>query len=186
MRNNFQKLSLILSAVFFLAVAAVFVFLYQKINENNQKAEMDASLLQADTKARDGLRALDLSLEQNAPEMASLQSHFTKSSDAVPFLDALQKLAATAKASAQIDSVDTGTNNNGLTVGLTASGSFASVYKFLTLLENSPDELNFLSMDLHSLPIPAQPTSAKAPKIQIPQWEAVFKIQLLSFIKDGS
>ena len=59
MRNNFQKLSLILSAVFFLAVAAVFVFLYQKINENNQKAETDAILSRTDAGGAQRVNSLE-------------------------------------------------------------------------------------------------------------------------------
>ena len=109
-----------------------------------------------------------------------LQSHFAESSNVVSFLDAIQNLAPSVGATAQIDSVDTGTNNSYFVVELEASGSFESVYKFLTLLENSPYELDFLSMDIHNANETNTPANIKSSKL--PTWNANFKIQLLSFV----
>ena len=36
-------------------------------------------------------------------------------------------------------------------MAIKASGSFEALYKFLTLLENSPYELDFISMDIQKL-----------------------------------
>jgi len=82
---------------------------------------------------------------------ALLETHFIKSSDVVPFLNTIEALGPAVGASAEIDSVDTSPDGASLIVELQASGSFGAVYKFLTLLENSPYELNFLSMDIHTI-----------------------------------
>jgi len=112
---------------------------------------------------RNETNSLNVLLEKVAPSMAILQTHFAKSSDVVPFLDTIEKLAPKVGATAAVDSVIASSDNTGLVVGLKASGSFEAVYKFLTLLENSPYELDFISMDIQ-----------KVDK----KWEAVFKIQL--------
>lgn len=177
MKNNSHKILLFISAISLLFSGSAFVFLYKKINDNNEKKQREAINLQTETRKRDDLASLHQSLEKNAPERALLENHFIKSSDIVPFLNMIEELAAKAGVAAQIDSIDANKNNSELTVGLKTSGSFELVYKFLTLLENSPYELDFISMDLHKSYAGAPDKSVKSPG-----WEAVFKIQLLSFI----
>ena len=178
MKNNFQKIPLFLSIIFFVFFCFAFVFLYQKINDNNQKAEEGMITWQTETFRREETRTLDRSLKQMVDDKTQLETHFAKSSDVVPFLDTIEKLASKAGTVAEINSVDTGINSVGLLVGLKTSGSFEAIYKFLTLLENSPYELEFLSMDVHKL----APEIASDKKIKNFKWEAIFKIQLLSFI----
>lgn len=180
MKNNFQKVPLFLSAIFFIFFCFAFVFLYREINNNNQKAEQDTINWQTEARRRDNIASLDRSLQKIANDKALLETHFAKSSDIVPFLDTIEKLAPEAGALAEIDSVDTLADNTGLMVGLKASGNFEAIYKFLTLLENSSYELDFLSMDMHKLATGTVPDKS----VKNLKWEAVFKIQLLSFVKE--
>ena len=177
MKNYFQKIPLFLSVIFFIVFSAIFVFLYGKINDNNQKAQQDMITWQQEASRRDQIISLDRLLQNIQGDRSQLETHFAKSSDVVPFLDTIEKLAPKVGAVAAVDSVVAGTDNTSLSVGLKASGSFESIYKYLTLLENSPYELDFISMDIHNL---APDTSVK--NVQSSKWEAVFKIQLLSFV----
>ena len=179
MKNNFQKISLILLAVFFVFFCFAFVFLYKKINSNNQKAEQDATTWQTETLRRDNIRSLDRLLQKIADSRILLETHFAKSSDVVPFLDTIEKLALEVGTKAEVNSVDILTDNTGLIVGLKASGSFEAIYKFLTLLENSPYELDFPSIDMHKLAV----SGVSDENIQNLKWEAAFRIQLLSFVQ---
>jgi hypothetical protein len=178
MENNFPKIPLILSAIFFIFFCSAFVFLYREINDNNQKAEQGTIVWQTEAHQRDEIKSLNRSIQMIAGDRALLETHFAKSSDIVPFLDTIEKLAPEAGAKAEVDSVNVPADNTGLTVGLKVSGSFGAIYKFLTLLENSPYELDFLLIDIHKLTVPNMPGK----NIQDSKWEAVFKIQLLSFI----
>jgi hypothetical protein len=49
----------------------------------------------------------------------------------------------------------------------------------LTLLENSPYELEFVSMDMQKL----STNSTDDKKIEVPQWSAVLGVKLLSFVQ---
>jgi Tfp pilus assembly protein PilO len=178
MKNNFQKTSLLVAILFLISVCSAFVFLYDKINDNNQKAEQGTEAWQTESHRRAEITLLNNSLNQISNDRSMLETHFTSSSDIVPFLNTIEQLEPSSLASVEIDSVDTGTNNSALTVGLKASGSFTEVYKFLTLLENSPYELNFLSVDIHK----TTPGDMSTTNIKNSAWEAVFKIQLLSFV----
>ena len=153
------------------------VFLYKTINGNNQKAESDMVLWQTEASRRSDINLLNSSLAQVADDRASLTTHFAQSSDVVPFLNTIEQLAPAVGATAEVDSVDTGTNNNQLIIELKVSGTFTEIYKFLTLLENSPYELNILSMDMHTATL----TSVPSKNITTSDWEAIFRIQLLSF-----
>lgn len=151
--------------------------LYTKTNQNNQKAKLGTIAWQTETDQRDDINSLNNSLEQISDERALLDSHFAQSSDVVPFMNTIEQLGAPTGASVEIASVETGTNNSELVVDLKATGTFEQVYQFLTLLENSPYEITFNSMDMHELS--AQDASVKNVKNQ--NWEADFEIQLLSF-----
>ena len=178
MKNNFSKISLFISAAFFLMLSALSVFLYREIKNNNQKAEQENAEWRTEADKREEIISLNDSLQKISGDKTELETHFAKSSDVVPFLNTIENLAPEAGATAEIDSVDTGTDNS-LSIGLKASGSFEALYKFLTLLENSPYELDFLSMDLHKLTMPETPGKTVT---KIPQWEAVFEIKLLTFL----
>lgn len=178
MKNKFKKMSLILSIIFFILFCLIFIFLFKKINDNNQKAEQADVAWAKEARLREDIKSLNLSLKNIEVDRAQLETHFAKSSDVVPFLDTIEKLAPKVGALAQIDSVNTALNSTRLLVGLKATGSFESIYKFLTLLENSSYELDFLSMDLHKLTT----NEVSGKNTGNIKWEVFLKIQLLSFV----
>jgi len=176
MKNSFQKISLLVSVAILLVLGLAFVFLYQKINENNNKTQQDSISMQTETNRRSDIQSLNKLIQKISPDKDLLESHFIKSSDVVPFFDTIEKLSDKAGVSAQIDSVDTKTDSSGLIVGMKISGKFEAIYKFITLLENSTYVLDFISMDVH------KPQAVVGKNIDSSNWEAVFKIQLLSYI----
>ncbi len=178
MKNNFPKIFIFLSALVFIFACLVFVFLYMKINQNNQKAEAGMVAWQTETERRNDIVTLNTSLAEVAPDRTLLETHFAQSSDVVPFLNTIGQLGAPVGATVVISSVETSTDNSSLVVDLKATGTFGQVYKFLTLLENSPYEISFNSMDMHELVVPTTPNE----KVGISQWEGDFEIQLLSYV----
>jgi len=173
MKISSQKILLVISVIFFLPCLMVFGFLYREINSNNKEAGEGRATWQAETERRNNIRTLDKTLQKISPEIANLDAHFAKSSDVVPFLDTIEKLGPIAGAKAEVMSVEVPAGSSSLVVGLKASGSFSSVYKFLTLLENSPYELDFLWADLQKTGTSEEGGGS---------WEAIFRMRLLSFI----
>ncbi|MEI8175115.1 MAG: hypothetical protein WCG28_04155, partial [bacterium] len=106
-----------------------------------------------------------------------LGTHFAQSSNIVPFLDIIEGLATKVGTKAEVTSVDPLGDNAGLSVGMKASGSFSSVYKFITLLENSPYELEFVSMNIQK----GIEADAKGNVSEV--WNAIFRLKLLSFME---
>ncbi|MFA6353650.1 MAG: hypothetical protein WCW93_01830 [Candidatus Paceibacterota bacterium] len=178
MKNNLQKILLVIFIALLLLGCLAFVFLYKKINDNNQKIQENTTSFQTEARRREEIASLDRVLQKNASNRILLESHFIKSSDVVPFLNMIERVGKEAGVSSKINSVDAKVNNSGLTVDLKIEGKFEAIYKFLTLLENSPYVLDFISMDIHRLSSPV--TLDKNVKNE--SWVAVFKIQLLSFI----
>jgi|SRR3989344_396748 len=179
MQNKFPKIQLILSTIFFVFSCLIFVFFYRFINNKNQELQLKEIEWQNEALRRDEIKTLEHSIKAVESERQQLETHFAQKSDVVPFLDTIEELAPKAGAKAEITSVDVFTARTGLYVGLKASGTFSSLYKFLVLLENSPYELEFLSTDMH-----IETGSDESQKTAgAPKWNAVFKIKLLSFIQ---
>lgn len=168
MQGNFPKTPLFLSVIFFVISCSVFLYFLKEINKNNQESQLKETEWQTEALRRDEIKALDHSIKIIEAERTQLETHFAKSSDIVPFLDTIERLAPQAGAKAEVTSVNVSEDHTGLYVGMEAFGTFNGLYKFLTLLENSPYELEFISMDLSK---------------RVGSWDAVFKIKLLSFIQ---
>ncbi|MBU0999319.1 hypothetical protein KKG24_03390 [Patescibacteria group bacterium] len=177
MKNNFQKILLFIFIILLVLFCLAFVFLYQKIGDNNQKGQQGAINLQIEEHRYDEIVSLNQMLQKIVPERALLEEHFIKSSDVVPFLNTVEKLAKEAGVSSQINSVDV-KDNMSLKVELRALGGFKAIYKFLILLEDSPYLLDFSSMNLHKL----LSSSGSGKNESNLSWEVVFQIKLLSFI----
>jgi len=177
MQKVFQKIPLLLSIIFFCISVFAWLFLFREIKNKNQELELMERRWQAEAQRRDEIKALDHSVKTIEEERAQLETHFARSSDIVPFLDTIEGLASKGGAQAEVSSVDILEDSTGLMVGMKASGTFSALYKFLTLLENAPYELQFLSMDMH------RETGLDTKEIAIPKWNVVFRIKLLSFIK---
>ncbi|OGI68839.1 hypothetical protein A3A05_02450 [Candidatus Nomurabacteria bacterium RIFCSPLOWO2_01_FULL_41_12] len=179
MQSSFSKIPLFLSIIFFLFFCAIFLYFFGAISNHNKESQLKELEWRAETSRREEIKALDLSIKRLEGERVQLETHFAKSSDVVPFLDTIEELAPQVGAEAGVSSVDISEDRLSLLVGLKASGTFESLYKFLTLLENSPYELEFLSMDIRKGDISNVPDQGQTSS----KWGATFKIKLLSFIE---
>src|ERR1017187_7999453 len=101
MKNNFLKISRFFSLIIFIFSCFVFVFLYRRTNQNNQKAELGTIAWQTETNRRDDITSLDNSLEQVAGNRALLDTHFAQSSDVVPFMNTIEQLGLPTGASVE-------------------------------------------------------------------------------------
>lgn len=176
MQNKFPKIHLLLSIIFLGAFVFIFAFFLREINNNNNEVQLAEDMWQKETLRREEIKTLNSSVKIIEEEIKELETHFAKSSDIVPFLDTMEKLATRAGTQAEVVSVNISEDRSGLLVGMKVSGNFEGLYKFLTLLENSPYELEFLSMNM------SKGAVAENSNTKIPKWEALFKIKLLSFV----
>ncbi len=155
-----------------------FFFFYRAINSNNEESRLKEGQWQNEAKRRDNIKTLDNSVKIIAGERAQLESHFAQSSDIVPFLDTIEGLAPLAGVKAEVTPpLNILEDHSGLVVGMKASGTFTGIYKFLTLLENSPYELEFVAVGINRESVLDTSGKNAAPL----KWNAVFKIKLLSF-----
>lgn len=179
-QNNFFRIPLLFSVIFFcLSFLAVF-FLNREINNNNHAAQSREQEWQTEMQRREEIKALDRSVKIIEGERGQLETHFAKSSDVVPFLDMIEGLASKVEAKAEVTSVDILEDSTGLMVGMKATGTFSGLYRFLTLLENSPYALEFVGMDLHK---ETASGGAESKNVTISKWNVIFKLKLLSFIQ---
>ncbi|MDO8659128.1 MAG: hypothetical protein Q7K54_00845 [Candidatus Parcubacteria bacterium] len=179
MPNNFPKLALPLSIAFFVFFCTAFYFLYQKVNENNVIAEENNTVWQNEANRRDILSSMDRSIKAIAPEIAQLEKHFAQSSDVVPFLNSIENMARAVGVKAEFTSVEVPKDSIVLVVAMDATGSFEQMYKFLTLLENSPYQIEFNKVEIKR----SSEIDVPLPVGTRPVWSGFFKMSLLSFTK---
>jgi len=185
MKNNFKKLQFFLSIIFFIFSLLIFLFLYRQINNNNQKAEQSVVEFTSKANQLDQIKVLNRSIGTIKEEKSLLETHFAQSSDIVPFLGTIEALALKAGVKAEVASVDASKDIGVLGVQVNTSGNFQGLYKFLTLLENSPYELEFTSIDMQKESGSGVLTASTVPakSAQASNWQTTFKIRLLSFVQ---
>lgn len=178
--NNFKKIPLLLSIIFFVFLSFAIFFLYGKINSNNEKAELAISELENETNTSSQIKLLNNSIETIKEDKVKLETHFARSSDIVPFLDTIEGLGPKAGVKAETTGVFILEDNSGLVVKINASGSFSGIYKFLRLLENSPYELEFVGFDIQKQA--GSNVVSGETLVKNFTWDGTFNIKLLSFV----
>ncbi len=174
MKSNFNKLPFLVSIIFLALSGYIFYFLYNKIGENRANVEkLSIEEQTAESHIRE-LRSLDIGLKAIDKEKTELEKHFVSSSNLVPFLDSIESLGSRVGAEAETSSVDISSDKASLLVGVKAKGTFESLYRFLTLVENSPYELEIYSLDL-AKDLPQGTVETKG-------WVLQIKIKLISFL----
>ncbi|OGI62721.1 hypothetical protein A2818_02715 [Candidatus Nomurabacteria bacterium RIFCSPHIGHO2_01_FULL_40_12] len=171
MQNNFPKMPLLFSFLFLLFSCLVFFYFYREIDDNNTAYLLAEQAWHNETLRRDEIKALERSIKTIEKEKVQLETHFAQGSDIVPFLDTIEGLGSQTGIIAEVVAVDISEDQTGLLVGMKVSGSFEGLYKFLTLLENSPYELEFVAFNI------------RKENSQDAVWDAIFQIKLLSFVK---
>lgn len=174
-----QKKSLILSIIFFMISVFVFLFIYKSIVSNKETSQLAREKWQTEFARRENTKSIADSMKIIESERVSLESHFVWNSNVVPFLDTIEKIAREAGTKADVTSVDPAENNSSLEIKMLASGSFETIYKLITLLENSPYNLEFISADLQN----TNAQNISAGKINKAfQWTANLRVRVLSFV----
>jgi len=176
MKSYSVIIQLAFSFIFLAIFAGVFYFLNLTINKNDALAEATNLEWQNEALKREEIRALARALKMVEAESTNLNKHFAYSSDLVPFLDTVEALGVRSGVNlVETNSVNASTDGLSLTVGLNAKGDFNSIYKFASLLENSPYQLQTTSLNMQREGGEGASTN--------PVWMASFNLKLVTFFK---
>jgi Tfp pilus assembly protein PilO len=174
MKFKLPKTSLLLFLVLFLASAGVFLFLLGEVESKKRETIALRGEWLAEKSKRDNIENLATFMERYQQDIGELESHFVTSKDVVSFLDLMEGLGNKVGATSEVTLIDVPKDQSYLTVEIKASGNFESIYKFISLLENSPYELEIMSMRMDSN---SQTEGQNS-------WSSVLKIKLLSFVQE--
>ncbi|MEK9181620.1 MAG: hypothetical protein AAB786_01220 [Patescibacteria group bacterium] len=177
-QNNFPKIPFFFAILFLGTFFLLSVFFFRIIMNNNKELASLENLWQTEAFKRQELKTLYDSVQKIEQEKKELEIHFVQSSDIVPLLDTIEGLALKTNSKAEITFVDILKDHAGLMVGVRATGTFNGLYKFITLLENAPYELEIISMEMHKGSI----SDTQDNETKVPGWDMLLKVKLLSFI----
>ena len=176
MKHFSLKQLLIISIALFSASIFVFSFLYISI-KNKQKLNILAEEeWKIEETRRENVNFLVNLLKSIEEEKSSIETHFVSSYDVVPSLDTLERLARESGNKPEVISVEVAKDGKSLDVGMKVVGEFESVYKYITLLENSPYELEFISTSIINM------NSGAGLNKTTSGWSLALQLKLISFI----
>ncbi|HNW71435.1 MAG TPA: hypothetical protein PKZ36_00975 [Candidatus Paceibacterota bacterium] len=178
MQNKFKKTPLIISVLFLLISCGIFYFIFYEIRNNVEVTQQSEIDLQKEIIKRNEVRILNNYFNSIQTEKALFETHFVQSSNVVPFLNNIEYLAKSVEVKTEVSSISINETDNSLVLEIKSSGDFENIYRFITLLENSSYELEFISSDIYS---DIDKNTVKS-KDNTDKWEALFKIKLVSFI----
>ncbi|MEI7765528.1 MAG: hypothetical protein WCI93_02995 [bacterium] len=176
MKNKSTKIFLPPLVLVFLVFCSLFIFLYIQTKGNIKIAEQTEADFQKEVSHREEIKDFNNSFKSIEEERALLETHFAQSSDIVPFLNKIENMASSVNTKVEVSFIEVAKDNTGLVLEMRDTGNFEQVYKFLTLLENSPYELEITLVEMNKISIEEKNNINK--KV----WEALYKIKLISFI----
>mgnify|MGYP001559388871 CR=1 FL=1 len=179
MNNDPIKIEFISSVTFFAVALSALLLFYGQIDSMEQISEQKLTQWRVESDRRDEIKSLESLIKKVESEKALLETHFAYSQNPVPFLDSIEKLAKSVNAKITISSVDIAKDENALFVSMNTSGTFEALYRFITLMENSSYDLEFVSINIKK---EGEVNTATA-KQQTTDWSASMRIKLLTFIK---
>lgn len=176
---NFNKILIkFLPAVLFIVITIIgFFYILNSIKSLNIDTVDVSEQVLSENARRNNIENLNNEIKDISSQREMLETHFAKDSDVVPFLDNLQALSLKAGSPAEVSSVDLNKEDGHLEVSMKTSGDFTSIYKLLALLENSPYEIDFTSVQLDKEVL----SEADLKLGKTPKWNATFDLTLLSF-----
>lgn len=179
MKNRLLKILPVLSILFLVFSCFVFYFLYKEVNLNKKEVEENEIKWQQEFERREVIKLQNSSIQKIEDENNTIEKHFAESSNIVPFLDAIESFGKKIDVETEVTLVEIPTESSGLIVGISVSGSFENIYKFLLLLENSQYELETITFDIEKEDVSKEDLKSKKNF----KWQASFKMRLLSFTK---
>lgn len=180
MQNKSNKISLIVSIILFLLICVLFFFLYKKTEDNIKISKQSQIDLQKETSKRQEIKDFNDSFKLIEQEKILFETHFAQSSNIVPFLNAIEKMANSVGTKTEVSFIEVAKDNTGLILEMKSAGNFEQVYKFIMLLENSPYELEFTSVQMNN--VIAGNINKDKKNAKKNAWEALLRIKLISFI----
>ena len=168
-----------MSFMLVLVLGGGYAYAFLHVRALNQQSAALATETAALEKQESDIGQLRLNVKATDENLQNLNTHFIHTSDPVPFLTTVEDYGRTASVSTKFDAVSAEKKPDRLNVSITAQGTFAAVYRFLSLLEAIPYQIQFTEVNAQSFSASADPNSKQKPQTI---WEARISLSVLSII----
>lgn len=188
MNKKSTNLILIISTLTLIALLGAFVYLINVIKNKNKHISVVAATLQEKIDEKDNMKVLEKKMVDLGDTRTKINGYFVDTSNIDTFVEYLEGLGDTYGATLVVQSVDTPKNEkNKLVFSIEIDGNFSNVTKIVSILENSPYNINFNSLYINKITETVQGESidpkSKAPIAPITKssWQATANFNVLSF-----
>ncbi len=170
---------LIVSTIFLLGAFSLFGYLFYNVRAESQSvSELSAQIEQLSNEESTS-STLKHSVAVTEGDSSKLNSYFVSSDNVVSFINSMEALGVNVGSDVSTTSIDPGKDSSTLTFNIVAKGSFSSVSRFVTLLENVPYQVRIQKLDLEKNMADIK-TLQKGDKWY--DWDATITLVLKSYI----
>ena len=161
-----------------LVSVAGYVYLFRQlkaVNAANVSLTQDSNAILAE---QSQIGVIKQSLSDTDARRAKLDSYFVDPNNVVPFLETIEGYGKTAGVSTTFSEVQLADKPTHLTVTVDANGSFTNIYRFVSMLEAAPYEIQVTESDIQTVvPGTLNPIDG-LPKVA--GWDAAITLSVLS------
>ena len=168
----------ILLAIALISVAG-YVFLFKQlkaVNAANVALTQDSNAILAE---QSQIGVIKQSLSETDARRATLDSYFVDPNNVVPFLETIEGYGKTAGVTTTFSEVQLADKPTHLTVTVDAHGSFTNIYRFVSMLEAAPYQMQVAEADIQA----AAPPGSLNPQNTVPAittWDSAITLSVLS------
>ena len=174
MKNKLEKIYLATAVIILVISGMAFFFVNKETKSNIESAKQSELNLVQETTKRNEIKNLNNYFNSIEKEKTQFETHFVQRSDVVSYLNSLEALAKDIGTKGEVLSINLSDDKSNLLVEMSDEGTFPNVYKFITLLENAPFEMEITYIDLNR-------SNSEEKKTTV-LWQALIKFKLVSFI----
>ncbi len=144
-----------LSIVYSVLCVGLYIYLYYSLVSYDESVVTDSSTVYSVESEKDSIQKIQRLVATTTPDRAYLDSLFVPSDGTANFIQNLENLADDAGVShtLSVNSTEDGTLNSSgrdyLVFSLGISGSWQSVYRFVSILENLPYKISISTIHLN-------------------------------------
>jgi len=176
----------IYTALLFVVPLALYYIVFSDLQAVRKEAEIIemAGALDADTLFF--RTSLESALNDSLADRSRLEAHFVRQDGVVDFINGLEQMGTSTGVMANISSLGESwkdESGGSLSLSLHVTGDFASVYKYLLLLEQVPQKLVLNDIQLVATENSAVPASIKQALPHTIVWVADIRATVIHYIK---
>lgn len=131
-----------------MALLGAYAYLLYAVQTKNKESSALYTLSHDQILDKGKIQELERALKETEKERGKFYEYFMNATNAVAFIEQIEKLGKSASVSLSVSSVSDGIKEDGtIQLGFSATGSFVNLYRLMALVESLPYKITLKKVD---------------------------------------